>query len=70
MAGGVLGWLIGGPVGAIALETQVAEIALGASLGAAPGLMKEIVLLSTDKFWKRRFVNFGRCIDSRRHTRA
>mmetsp|Transcript_23138 Transcript_23138/g.43797 ORF Transcript_23138/g.43797 Transcript_23138/m.43797 type:complete len:848 (+) Transcript_23138:443-2986(+) len=70
VVGGVVGWLVGGPAGVILFESQMAEVALGLSLGAAPGIMKGIVLLSTDKFWKRKFVHFGKCIDSRRQKRA
>ena len=70
VAGGVLGWLVGGPAGVVILESQVAEIAMFASLGAAPGVMKGIIMISTDKFWKRKFINLGRCIDSRKKRRA
>lgn len=70
MVGGVVGWLIGGPAGVMLFQTQMAEVALGLSLGATPGIMKGLVLLSTDKFWKRKFVHFGKCIDSRRQKRA
>mmetsp|Transcript_35851 Transcript_35851/g.46418 ORF Transcript_35851/g.46418 Transcript_35851/m.46418 type:complete len:354 (-) Transcript_35851:56-1117(-) len=68
--GGICGWLIGGPAGVLFLESQMAEIAVAASVGAAPGVMRGIITLSTDQFWKRKFVNLGKCIDSRRQNRA
>ena len=52
VAGGVFRWLVGGPAGVVLLKTQMAEIALGVSLGMAPGVVEGILLLSTTKVWK------------------
>jgi len=68
--GGLFGLVLGCPAGLIVLETTAAEVALSAAVGATPGLMKGMMLLSTDTFWKRKFVNLGKCIDSRHRKRS
>lgn len=73
VVGGLFGLLVGCPAGVssvVVLESQMAEVALSASVGAAPGLIKGAKLIATDKFWKRRFVNFGKSINSRHRERA
>jgi len=70
IVGGLFGLVVGCPADLIVVQTQAAAVALSAAVGAAPGFVKGIVLLSTDTFWKRKFVNLGRCIDSRRRKRS
>jgi len=61
--GATAGFLVGGPAGALFLETQAIEIIVGLFGGMSFGFVAGAVC--TSKFWKRSFVSFGRCLNSR-----
>lgn len=64
VAGAITGWCIGGPTLPLLLNYQIMEIMLGSLGGAGVGYLSSSIY--TSRFWKRKFVSLGRCINSRK----
>lgn len=58
VSGAVVGFCIGGPGGAVILGVEAAEVAAGLCIGMLLG--SSAAFTYTSRFWRRRFVSFGK----------
>ena len=64
-SGAAMGFFIGGPGGAAILGVEAAEVAAGLCVGMVLG--SSIAVSYSSRFWKRRFVSFGKQISTSSH---